>query len=963
MQASSRIANHMTTLLDAIERNIAALAHISVDLRASDAALNAISEGVLVTDEKGALLSVNDAFSRITGYDRVEMVGQTCAFLQGERTDPAEVEKIRLARFHGTGYSGELLNYRKDGSTFWNDLTISPVMDVGGTVRRYIGIARDVTERRRSQKELRIAAVAFQSREGIMITDANQVILRVNRAFTEITGYEECEAIGRTPRLLSSGRQGAAFYEELERTLRQTGTWQGEIWNRRKDGAEYLEWLIITAVREDHGEISHYVGAFTDITARKGLEQKLHHKQRRLSEAQRIGKMGSWELHHEDGRLDWSDELYRIFEIEKASFPANYQAFLNTVHPEDRIEVDRVYQDSVLTRKPYSIVHRLMMADGRTKFIHEQGETIYDQHGKPVRSAGTAQDISERKQAEQELHISAIAFESHQGIIIGDSERVIVRVNRAFTEITGFEANEAIGHKPSHLFGAPRHGQEYFAAITESIDGCGYWQGEVWNRRKDGSDYPIWLHVTAVKSSGGKITHHVSTFMDITERKQAEEKIHQLAFYDALTRLPNRQSVLDAIRAVAEQSRRRNEFGALLYIDLDDFKTINDTLGHEIGDLLLQEMAQRIAAAIGASDVVARVGGDEFGVVLRALGNRQLNAQSNAERVAREILTSLGRPCTIANYSCQCSASIGVTLIGTEGADSVESILKRADMAMFHAKSDGRNGIRFFQDEMHARVHARATLESELRAALANGRFELYYQPQVDHAGAVVGAEALIRLQHPEKGVIAPGDFVGLAEDIGLMVPIGDWVIETACAQIVRWSRDDRTAHLSIAVNVSSQQFRNGELVDKVKCALVRTGANPERLKLELTETLLLTDVDATIDQMRALNQLGVTFCLDDFGTGYSSLAYLRRLPIHHLKIDKSFVQDIPDAGACEFVRTILALARNQGLFVIAEGVETEAQRDFLRQEGCDFYQGYHFGRPLPLEHFLSHIAQASDRR
>ena len=956
MADSSRIADNMATLVDAIERNIASLAQISVDLRTSDAALNAITEGVLVTDEKGALISVNDAFSRITGYDPAEIIGQTCAFLQGNKTDPDAVEKIRLARQHGTGYSGEILNYRKDGSTFWNDLTISPVMDEGGTVRRYIGIARDVTEQRKSQKELRIAAVAFQSREGIMITDANQVILRVNRAFTEITGYDESEAIGRTPRLLSSGRQGVEFYEELDRTLRQTSTWQGEIWNCRKDGVEYLEWLIITAVRDDHGVISHYVGAFTDITARKQLEQELHHKQRRLSEAQRIGKMGSWELHHRDSRLDWSDELYRIFEIEKAAFPATYQAFLDTVHPEDRVMVDTVYLESVRTREPYSIVHRLLLADGRIKFIHEQGETSYDQHGIPVRSVGTAQDISERKQAEQELNISAIAFESHQGIIIGDAERVILRVNRAFTEITGFEAHEAIGHKPSRLLGAPRHEPEYFAAISESINTSGYWQGEVWNRRKDGSDYPLWLHVTAIKSAHGKITHHVSTFMDISERKQAEEKIHQLAFYDALTRLPNRQSVLEAIRAVAERSRHRTEYGALLYIDLDDFKTINDTLGHEIGDLLLQEMAQRITTAIGEGDVVARVGGDEFGVVLCALGDELLKARNKAELIGREILMSLGRPCTIANYSCQCSVSIGVTLIGIEGADSVESILKRADMAMFHAKSDGRNGIRFFQDEMHARVHARATLEAELRAALVNGRFELYYQPQVDHCGTVVGAEALIRMLHPEKGVVAPGDFVELAEDVGLMVPIGDWVIDTACTQLEQWSHDSRSAHLSIAVNVSSQQFRKGELVEKVRSALARTGANPQRLKLELTETLLLSDVDATIDQMRAMNQLGVTFCLDDFGTGYSSLAYLRRLPIHHLKIDKSFVQDIPDAGACEFVRTILALARSLGLFVIAEGVETETQRDFLRQAGCDFYQGYHFGRPLPLEHFLSRI-------
>ncbi len=952
MRDSRRIAATMSNSLDVIERAVAALAGVSTELRATDAALGAISEGVLITDENGVLQYVNAAFSRITGYAAAEILGRTCAFLQGDKTDSAVVERIRTARMNGMAFAGDILNYRKDGTVFWNELTISPVSDDSGRVTRYVGIARDVTENRRAQEELRIAAVAFESREGIMITDEKQVILRVNRAFTEITGYDEADACGKTPSILSSGRQRPDFYESLERTLLQTGTWQGEIWNRRKDGTEYLEWLIITAVHDESGAMTHYVGTFTDITERNRLEQELHRKQLCLSEAQRIAKMGSWEFIYADNRLEWSEEIYRIFEVDEAHFAATYDAFLAIVHPEDRARVDHAYRESVSNRTPYSIEHRILMRDGRVKFIVEQGETIYTDDGKPARSIGTAQDVSERKLAQQELDLSAIAFDSNQGIIISDAARAIIRVNRAFTEITGYEPHEVLGRKPSQLLGAPRHRPEYFDNITAAIASDGYWHGEVWNRRKDGSEYPILLHITAIKSPAGNITHHVTTFSDISDRKEAEQKIHHLAFFDTLTRLPNRQYVLESIRDAAARPMASTTFGALLYIDIDDFKMINDTLGHEVGDLLLQEMAARIVSAVTDRDTVARVGGDEFVVVLRNIGATETRARNRAELASRKILSHLARPCKIADYTCQCTVSIGVTLIGSDGADSVESILKRADLAMFHAKSDGRSGIRFFCDEMHAAVKARASLEAEIRAALSEQRFGLFYQPQVNNDGRIVGAEALLRLLHPEKGVMAPGEFVSLAEDIGLMVPIGDWVLDAACEQLQAWSHDPRTQALSISVNVSAQQFRKGDLIDKVRRALLRTGANPERLKLELTETLLLNDVEATIDQMKAMNRIGITFCLDDFGTGCSSLSYLRRLPIHHLKIDKSFVQDIPDSGACAFVRTILALARHLGLVVIAEGVGNAAQRDFLKNAGCDLYQGYHFGRPMPMDEF-----------
>src|SRR3990167_8102422 len=511
----------------------------------------------------------------------------------------------------------------------------------------------------------------------------------------------------------------------------------------------------------------------------------------------------------------------------------------------------------------------------------------------------------ELQAAQEKLRIAAIAFESQEGIFVTDTRGKILNVNRSFTAITGFNAKEASGQTPS-LMRSGHHGPEFYAAMRSAIASLGAWSGEIWNRRKDGSIFPEWLTITAVKTEAGEGTHYVSTLTDITQRKAAGEEIRHLAFYDPLTRLPNRRLLLDRLQQALLTSQRTQRQGALMFIDLDNFKLVNDSLGHDQGDLLLQEMGRRLAA-----------------------------------------------PVTLADQEVKSSCSIGVVLFANDTVRP-EDLMKHADLAMYQAKESGRNTLRFFDPEMHDAVVNRLALEQDLRTGLQEGQLLLYYQAQVDGHGQIVGAEALGRGLRPGRGMVSPAEFIPLAEDSGLILPLGQWVLRTACEQLARWAKEPGREQLTLAVNVSGRQLHQKNFVEQVLQALQQTGAPAHRLKLELTESLLLDDPEDAINKMSALKAHGVGFSLDDFGTGYSSLAYLRQLPLSQLKIDQSFVHNlVTDPRATAIVRTIVTLADSLGLNVIAEGVETQEQREHLARNGCHTCQGYLFGRPVPVEELM----------
>ncbi|WP_366145437.1 EAL domain-containing protein [Candidatus Accumulibacter sp. ACC007] len=579
-------------------------------------------------------------------------------------------------------------------------------------------------------------------------------------------------------------------------------------------------------------------------------------------------------------------------------------------------------------------------------------ETVLAQGAEGERVLRTViSDITRRKQAEAELRIAAVAFQSQQGMLVTDAKRRILRVNQAFTLMTGYSAEEAVGQTTSMLESA-RHDADFFRAIWKSVTSKGCWQGEVWDRRKNGEVYPKWLTISAVRGCGGAVTNYVCMQYDITKRKLAEERIEELAFFDSLTGLPNRTLLRDHLQQAMTAGQRNRTFGALLFVDLDHFKTLNDTQGHRQGDLLLQAVAQRLTASVRESDTVARLGGDEFVVIMGSLNRNMAEAATQTESVGEKILAALNQPYRLDDADHHSTASIGATLFwGVE--TSIDDLLMQADLAMYKAKTAGRNALHFFDPEMQTLVSARALLEASLRKAIRESGFVLYYQAQVAADGRVTGCEALLRWRHPERGMLAPAAFLALAEETHLIVPLGYWVIETACMQLAAWATRPEMAPLTVAVNVSAQQFREAHFVDRVLAIIARTGADPKRLQLELTESLLVDHAEDSIDKMVALKERGVGFSLDDFGTGYSSLSCLKRLPLDQLKIDQSFVRDIlSDPTDAEIARSVVALARSRALAVIAEGVETQAQKEFLEDCGCYLYQGHFFSRPLPLEGF-----------
>lgn len=438
---------------------------------------------------------------------------------------------------------------------------------------------------------------------------------------------------------------------------------------------------------------------------------------------------------------------------------------------------------------------------------------------------------------------------------------------------------------------------------------------------------------------------------------EAQKTIENLAFFDPLTELPNRRMLLDRLRKSLATSERKGRLQAMLFVDLDRFKMVNDSFGHQAGDLLLQETAHRLTSCTRKIDTVARLGGDEFVVILEELGERPEDAAARAKRIAEKILGVISQPYQLLGHECFITSSIGITIIG-DRQQGTDEVLQQADIAMYQAKAAGRNALRFFEPALQTAVNARASMEEELRTAVREKQFLLYYQPQLDH-GVVVGAEALVRWKHPTRNIVAPGEFIPLTEETGLILPLGEWILDTACKQIATWAKAEETAHIVVSVNISARQFRQPDFVEQVLATLERSGANPNNLKLELTESMLVDNLDEMIAKMTELKQCGLRFSLDDFGTGYSSLNYLRRLPLDQLKIDRSFVNDVfADAGSAAIVRAVMALSRALSLPIIAEGVETEEQREFLDGLGCQAYQGYLFSRPVPLEEFERLLAR-----
>lgn len=891
-------------------------------------------------------------------------------------------EPFRNFEYVIEGSDGALQHYMVSGL---------PVFDGQQQFVGYRGTGSNITSLRRAEQTIRererqLAQIVDGSPVATFVLDAQHRVTHWNRACAVLTGRPAPDMVGTTDawraffphqrptladRLLDGtiDASGQGGYHKLEPSKLVPDAWEAEYFN--PTFAPAGRWLFFTAapLRDAHGRICGALETLVDVSE--------GHRQHELLEARVVERTQALtqQLHFQRQLIEAipSPVFYKDTDLRYLGCNSAFERFMGRSAPhiigKTLYEMEPTQHAATITAVDQTLLQtagakiyesQALSGDGIVHDVMIHKATFTRPDGEVGGLVGVMLDITERKRMEDDLRQAATVFDnSAEGVIIASVDGSITAVNRAFTDITGYTQADVLGRNP-RMLQSGRHDEAFYRELWTTIGQQGRWQGEVWNRRKSGEVFPQWISISAVRNAQGQLANYVATFTDVTQKKHDEERIQMLAFSDPLTALPNRRLLLDRLAHALTVSARNQRLGALFFIDLDNFKALNDTRGHHVGDLLLQELARRLVACVREGDTVARLGGDEFVLILESLSPDLLEATTQAEAMGHNMLAVLAEPCVLLDTPYRSHASMGVTLFGGGTPHSLDDLLKQADLAMYRAKSSGRNGLRFFDPAMQAAVDTRFALETDLRQGLQLGQFELYYQAQVHAYQGIVGAEVLLRWAHPVRGMVAPDTFITLAEETGLIVPLGAWVLETACAQLADWSHRPGLAHLSLAVNVSAQQFRQADFVEQVLSALHRHRIDAKRLKLELTESTLLTDIDGVVAKMTRLKAHGVGFALDDFGTGYSSLSYLKRLPLDQLKIDRSFVRDVlEDPSDAAISRTIITLAHSLALDVLAEGVETRAQLDFLAAHGCLAYQGYHFSRPLPLAAFAGYVAAA----
>jgi len=673
----------------------------------------------------------------------------------------------------------------------------------------------------------------------------------------------------------------------------------------------------------------------------------LHRHKTLLDEAQKIASIGNYEWNLVSGEMEWSDQIYRILLVPPESIVPSLESLLEGILVEDYSRVNTAIRSAVISHQPYQIEHPIQRGDGSTGFVLQQGEVHYNASGEPVRLVGIMQDITERHNADEKMRkLSTAVEQTADAVMITDCDGVIEYVNAAFTKLTGFESSEVCGKTP-RILKSGQLSEIFYRRLWNLILKGEVFSDTIVNQRKDGTLYHEARAITPQRDRSGKVTHFISTGRDITDQILLQERMQHLAHHDGLTGLPNRILLTDRLEQAMTRSKWRDRHVAVLFLDMDRFKVINDTLGHNTGDELLKEIAQRLVGCVREGDTVARLGGDEFAIVLNDVATRD-----DVIHRAQKVLESVKDPFTIEGRELFVTTSIGISMHPQDGANS-QVLLKRADVAMYNAKVGGKNSFKFYTDRDEARELARLGLETGLRRALERKEFFLVYQPLVE-AGSqkIIGMEALLRWRRSDSEIVPPLDFIGLLEETGMILPVGEWVLQTACAQAQALCQSG-LGPLRVAVNISLYQFRQPGFVQRVRDVLQRTGLAPELLELEITEGVLIDDVTEALQILQDLHAAGVRLSIDDFGTGYSSMHYLRRLPFDTIKIDKSFIDGLPDSkDDSAIVTAIITLAHSMEMEVVAEGVETREQFEFVKALGCHAIQGYLFSPPVSADEY-----------
>jgi diguanylate cyclase (GGDEF)-like protein/PAS domain S-box-containing protein len=863
------------------------------------------------------------------------------------QTVRAEVDR---AIREGEGYVVEFRVVWPDESVHWRRSSGRAFFNDTGNVTRMSGITMDIDERKHADERLQLQAAALEAAaNAIVITDSHGAILWSNPAFTTMTGYSKEEVLGKNPHMLKSGKHPESYYANLWSTISSGKVWQGEIVNRRKDGTTYTEEMSITPLTRDLGNAvdTHFIAIKQDITERKQAEEALRESEERFRALVTASSDVVYRM-----SADWSE----MRQLSGKNFLADTEApnrnwLQEYVHPDDRARVMAAINKAIRTKSIFELEHHVLRADGSLGWTFSRAIPLQDANGEIVEWFGAASDMTERKQAEESLLFKTALLEAQtettiDGMLAVDESGHIVLTNKQFglnfgipDELLSTRDDLIVRKYVTDKVEDPAAFVEKVKYLNDHLDEKS--RDEL--RFKNGKTFD--RYSAPLVDSRGRYRGRIWYFRDITDRKFAEERVQFLAYYDALTGLPNRTLLQDRLTKALASARRQKDKVALLFLDLDGFKTINDSLGHSVGDLLLKEVAERLKKWAREQDTIARVGGDEFLIVLTAV-KEVADAAVAAERIRNAMTAEF----VVQGHSLGISCSVGISIFAEHGTDG-ETLIKNADAAMYCAKESGRNNFRFYTKDMNAQAVERLNLESSLRLALDKKELFLVYQPQMEIAtGRIIGLEALLRWQHPELGLVPPDKFIRIAENSGLIMPIGEWVLRTACFQTRKW-QDEGLPAVSVAVNVSAVQFRQAGFCELIRRVLKETGLAPQYLELELTESLLLANADVMLSVIKELNAMGVTLAIDDFGTGYSNFGYLKQFRVSKLKIDRSFVRDVavnPDDAA--ITTAIISMARSLNLKVIAEGVEDEAQMSFLRAHQCDEIQGYYFSKPLAFD-------------
>ncbi|MBF0147232.1 MAG: EAL domain-containing protein [Magnetococcales bacterium] len=728
--------------------------------------------------------------------------------------------------------------------------------------------------------------------------------------------------------------------------------------NDYREKTELTSQKLITAV-------TSALRAYRDLRLIENLAMNLKRERESLKRAQAMAHLGNWEWELDSGHVTFSDEMLAIIGLSRVAAPTGIAVFLDRIHSEDRIRVEQVLSNMAAIGERSDLECRIVRPDGSIRTVHLVCESNHGDHAELSRMLCTVHDITNTREVEDRLKIATTVFggameEVHEhmriatkvlenaieGVMVTDDKGVIRSVNPAFTRITGYDPVEMIGN-PMKILHNRHLDVAFHEQLWKSLMDVGIWRGEVWNRKKNGEAYPQWETIIVIRDREGKVTNFISIFHDLTEIRASQKELHFKTYHDTLTGLPNRDLFADRLNQAVVNAQRNNGKVLVIFLGLDHFKKINNSLGHQLGDQLLKDVAARLRTFIREGDTLSRLAGDSFGFIMREIRNTK-----DAVFVARKINNALTEPFTIEEHKLFLTASTGITLFPEDGQDA-STLIKNADMALNRAKVTGRDTCTFYKATMGEQANRRLKMEKNMRQGLERDEFVLFYQPKVSlKTGQVVGMEALVRWLQPDAGMVSPGEFIPVAEETGLILPLGEWILKSACRQNRIWG-DAGFGNLRMAVNLSVRQFRQHDLFDRIRMILEETGLQPSLLELEITESMMMDNVEAVITTMTRLRSLGLFIAVDDFGTGYSSLSYLKRFPIHTLKIDQSFVRDLTlDSDDAAIINAIIAMAKSLKLDVVAEGVETEEQLNFLRAERCDEMQGYYFSKPLSAHEF-----------